>query len=112
MDVLKRMGFESPSWADLALLLIGSLSALALGGAVWAWWDRRRVDPWMRQMDHLRAALQDLGLASATHEAPRTLAQRLRERYGAPAETLVGLLDTLERQTLRAVRPVRGLIRR
>ena len=98
IDVLKRMGFESPSWADLALLLIGSLSTLALGGAVWAWWDRRRVDPWVRQMEHLRAALQDLGLTSATHEAPRTLAQRLRQRYGAPAETLVGLLDTLERQ--------------
>jgi len=98
IDVLKRMGFDSPSWADLALLLIGSLSTLALGGAVWAWWDRRRVDPWVRQMEHLRAALQDLGLASATHDAPRTLARRVRERYGAAAETLVGLLDTLERQ--------------
>ena len=37
MDALKRMGFDSPSWSDLALLLIGSLSTLALGGAAWAW---------------------------------------------------------------------------
>jgi len=36
--------------------------------------------------------------SSATHDAPRTLARRVRERYGAAAETLVGLLDTLERQ--------------
>ena len=98
IDVLKRLGFESPNWTDLALLLISALSALALGGALWAWWDRRRVDPWVRQMEHLRAALHDLGLASAPHEAPRALARRVRERYGASADPLVGLLEALERQ--------------
>ncbi|MEO7339184.1 MAG: DUF3488 and transglutaminase-like domain-containing protein, partial [Caldimonas sp.] len=33
LDVLKRVGFTSPSWEDLALLLIGTLSSLALAGA-------------------------------------------------------------------------------
>ena len=98
IDVLKNLGFQSPSWEDLALLLIGSLSSLALVGAAWAWWDRHRIDPWVRQMDRLRAALQGLGLSAAAHEAPRTLAQRVRGRYGASGETLAALLDALERQ--------------
>lgn len=98
MDVLKNLGFGAPSWVDLALLLIGSLSTLALGGALWAWWDRRRIDPWVRQMERLREALQGLGLSSAAHDAPRALAQRVRARYGASAEPLAGLLETLERQ--------------
>ena len=34
-DVLKQIGFVSPSWEDLALLLVGALSSLALAGAIW-----------------------------------------------------------------------------
>ena len=45
LDVLKNIGFTAPDWQDLALLLIGTLSTLALAGAAWAWLDRHRVDP-------------------------------------------------------------------
>ncbi len=96
--MLKNLGVESPNWADLALLLIGTLSALALAGAAWAWWDRHRVDPWVRQMDSLRAALRQRGLPSGAHEAPRALAARIRTQFGAQGDTLVALLDALERQ--------------
>ena len=98
IDVLKSLGVESPSWEDLALLLIVSLSSLALGGAAWAWWDRHRIDPWVRQMERLRAALRRLGLDSAAHDAPRALAARVRAQYGAQGEALAALLDALERQ--------------
>ena len=98
LDLLKGLGFNSPSWEDLALLLIGALSSLALVGAGWAWWDRHRVDPWTRQMDRLRAALQRVGLSAAAHEPPRALAQRVRACFGAGGEPLAELLDTLERQ--------------
>ncbi len=98
IDMLKNLGITSPSWEDLALMLIVALSSLALSGAAWAWWDRRRVDPWVRQMERLRAALRRLGLDSAAHEAPRALAARVRARYGAPGERLAALLDALERQ--------------
>src|SRR6202022_249088 len=73
-DVLKNVGFSAPAWEDLALLLIGALSSLALAGAAWAWWDRRRVDPWMRQMEQLRRSLRTLGVAARAHDAPRALA--------------------------------------
>jgi protein-glutamine gamma-glutamyltransferase len=98
IDVLKQFGFQSPNWEDLALLLIGALSSLALAGAGWAWWDRHRIDPWVRQMDRVREALQALGVAAATHDTPRALAQRVRSRFGVEGEVLAGLLDALERQ--------------
>jgi hypothetical protein len=98
LDLLKNLGVASPSWEDLALLLIGALSTLALLGAAWAWWDRHRVDPWTRQMDRLRAALQRAGLSAAPHEPPRALAQRVRGRFGVRGEPLAALLEALERQ--------------
>ena len=98
LDLMKELGFDSPSWEDLTLLLIGALSSLALAGAGWAWWDRHRVDPWTRQMDRLRNALQHSGLHAAPHEPPRALAQRVRARFGAAGEPLAELLDALERQ--------------
>jgi len=98
LDVLKKLGFASPSWQDLALLLIGALSTLALAGAAWAWWDRHHTDPWQRQMARLRRTLRGLGLPSGAHEPPRGLAQRVRARFGTDGEALAALLDGLERQ--------------
>ena len=98
LDVLKNIGFSSPGWEDLALLLIGALSALALGGAIWAWLDRHRIDPWVRQLDRMKRALRSLGVAAAPHEAPRTLAGHVRERLGAAGEALAVALESLETQ--------------
>jgi transglutaminase-like putative cysteine protease len=98
LDLLKDIGFRAPDWTDLALLLIGALSTLAAAGALWAWWDRRRVDPWVRQREALLASLARLGIAAAPHDAPGTLARRLREQRGSAAEPLVGLLEDLQRQ--------------
>ncbi|HEY4957204.1 MAG TPA: transglutaminase domain-containing protein, partial [Caldimonas sp.] len=98
LDVLKQIGFDAPSWEDLALLLVGTLSGLALAGAIWAWLDRHRVDPWVRQLERIKRALRGLGIAAAAHEAPRTLAARVRERLGSAGAPLAALLDTLEAQ--------------
>jgi transglutaminase-like putative cysteine protease len=97
-DVLKNIGFQSPGWEDLALLLIGTLSTLALAGAAWAWFDRHRVDPWVRQLERIKRALRAAGLPAAPHEAPRTLAGRVRQRFGSAGEALAAALDTLESQ--------------
>jgi protein-glutamine gamma-glutamyltransferase len=97
-DLLRNLGMDSPRWEDLALLLVGSLSSLALLAAFWAWRDRNFVDPWTRQMDKLRAALRRCGLPCAAHEAPRALAQRAKGRFGDAAAPLVELLLTLEAQ--------------
>jgi protein-glutamine gamma-glutamyltransferase len=98
LDVLKQIGFVAPDWEDLALLLVGALSGLALAGALWAWLDRHRVDPWVRQLERIKRALHLLGVAAAPHEAPRTLAARVRARLGGAGEPLASLLDALEAQ--------------
>ena len=52
----------------------------------------------MRQLERIKRALRALGVAAAAHEAPRTLATRVRERLGSAGEPLAALLDTLESQ--------------
>jgi len=96
IDLLKDAGFNSPSWEDLALLLIGALTALSLAGAAWAWWERTRQNPWVRQFDAVRIALQRIGFAARPHETPRALAQQVRRRFGARADALAALLAQFE----------------
>ena len=98
LDLLRTLGVRSPSWQDLSLVLILALSSLALAGAGWAWWDRRRVDPWIRQLDSVRRALHTLGVDAAPHEAPRALAARVRHRLGPSGVELAELLHLMERQ--------------
>ena len=97
-DLMKKLGYNAPSWQDIALLLIGILSVLALMGAAWAWWDRHRQDPWQRQAQELRRALRTLGLGAMAHEPPRALAEQVRQRFGPQGQALSHLLQTLEQQ--------------
>jgi len=65
-------------------------------------------------MNQLRAALRSVGVASADHEAPRTLAQRVRSQLGASAEPLALGLEQLDAQRYgraAARRPDRRLTR-
>ncbi len=97
-DLLKDLGVEAPDWQTLAKLLVTALSALALIGAAWAWWDRHRVNPWTRQREALLRVLRRVGIAAEAQDAPGTLARRVRERHGAAGERLAQLLDTLQAQ--------------
>jgi transglutaminase-like putative cysteine protease len=115
LDLLKNLGFRSPSWEDLSLLLIGTLITLALSAAAWAWWDRHRIDPWTRQMESIRRALRLLGIDAPTHEPPRALAARVRDRLGAAGDALAQMLHTIETQRYSRVavtRPDTALTRR
>lgn len=103
LDLLKKLGFDSPRWEDLAMLLVGAFSALALVGSGWAWWDGRRVSPWVRQLQALRHALRQLGSPAHETDPPRTLAKKLRDHSQAwrtidriQAEALARLLETLD----------------
>jgi protein-glutamine gamma-glutamyltransferase len=95
-DLLKNLGFNSPSWEDLALLLVGLASGASLAGALWAWWDHRRQDPWLRAWARVRRRAAALGLPAADHVPPRTLAAALRARAGVRAEPAVRALEALE----------------
>ena len=103
-NLLQSLGFAAPSWSDLVLLLSLLLSLGAFGGALWAWLDKRRIDPWVRLHGRIRQGLSQLGVDSQAHEAPRTLAARVRLQLGelgdpvrALAQDLANSLDTLDR---------------
>jgi protein-glutamine gamma-glutamyltransferase len=98
LDLLKRLGVSSPSWEDLAYLLIGALSGLSILGAAWAWWDRNRQEPWARLQSQVQRALQGLGIEAGAHDPPRRLAQAVRQRLGDAGQPLAALLETLELQ--------------
>lgn len=106
-DLLKRLGFDTPRWEDLALVMVGLGSAAALLGAGWALWDRQRRDPWERLQADMRQRLAALGVAAGAFEAPRTLAQRVRARLGPRGEPVAAQLDALD-----ALRYGRGAVQR
>jgi transglutaminase-like putative cysteine protease len=98
LELMKKLGYDTPSWEDMALLLITLFSVAALGGAAWAWWDRRRQDPWQRQAQALRKGLRALGLDAPPHAPPRQLATDVRRQFGDGGQALAELLHALDRQ--------------
>ena len=97
LDLLKRLGFEAPSWEDLGYLLAGLLVAASLGGALWTLWERRQHDPWLRLLDQARRRATRAGLVSTPQQPPRQLAQQLQQQFGSNAQTVVDWLLRLER---------------
>ena len=95
-DLLKGLGFESPDWQDLASTLILVLCTGSLAGAAWAWWDRRRLDPWQRLQQRVQRQLAKLGVQVAHHHGPRERARLLRQALGSAAEDAASRLDALD----------------
>ena len=97
-DLLQQLGVRSPTWEDLAYLLVSLLSGASLVGAAWAWWDRHRRDPWQRLRARVTRQLAALGVEAAAHDAPRTLAARVRAQLGANGAPVAAQLDALDQQ--------------
>jgi len=95
-DLLRSLGVPQPDWADLARALVLLLSLAASAGALWAWLDRRRQDPWLRLQQQLCNALQAAGVPAQPHHPPRTLAVLVRQHRGADGETLARALEALD----------------
>ncbi|MBN8748961.1 MAG: DUF3488 domain-containing transglutaminase family protein [Variovorax sp.] len=99
LDLLKNLGFDSPSLADLAYVLLLLLVAASLGGAAWTLWERSRVDPWLRLLAEARKRLARAGVAAAPNAAPRQMAELLSARFGGEASAAArGWLLRLEAQ--------------
>jgi transglutaminase-like putative cysteine protease len=96
-DLLQQFGVQSPTWEDLAYVLIALLSGASLIGAGWAWWDRHRRDPWQRLRARVAKRLARIGIEAAAHDAPRTLAARVRAQLGERADAVAGQLEALDR---------------
>ncbi len=108
LDLLKALGMDSPSPADLARVLLFALVAASLGGAAWAWRERRRTDPWLRLLARARARLASAGVAVPPDSAPRRMAELLAARFGDAAAPTHDWLLRLEAQRY-ARDPAEGL---
>jgi transglutaminase-like putative cysteine protease len=107
LQLLKDIGFESPSWEDLAYVLIAIVVAVSLAGAAWTLWDRSQHDPWLRLLGRVRKQLAKAGLDSHGATSPRQLALQVRQRYGDEGQALHDWLLQLEAQRY-AVTPTGG----
>jgi len=97
MDLLKSLGFESPSWQDLTTVLGFLIIAAALGGGAWSLWERSQHDPWLRLLARARQRLARAGLALPDTLPPRAMAQATQARFGDPAAPIADWLLRLER---------------
>ncbi|MCD8515496.1 MAG: DUF3488 and transglutaminase-like domain-containing protein [Burkholderiaceae bacterium] len=73
LDLLRRLGVQSPSWTDLLYALAGVLAVASLAGALWAAWNRGTHDPWLRLLEQARRRLLAAGLDVPPHATPRQL---------------------------------------
>ena len=96
-ELLERLGVHSPSWEDLAIAIVALVCGASLAGAAWAWWDRRRQDPWQRLQSRVRDRLADIGVPAEPHEPPRALAVRVRAQLGEAGTGVAAALDALDR---------------
>ncbi len=108
LDLLKNLGFESPSWEDLSYVLIAIVVLVALIGAGVTLWDRSQHDPWLRLLARARKRLHGAGIELAPATPPRQIATLVAARFGTTAQPLSDWLLELERQRY-ARAPHRGL---
>ncbi|MBL8336036.1 MAG: DUF3488 and transglutaminase-like domain-containing protein [Rhodoferax sp.] len=97
LDLLRDIGFESPSWADLGYVLIALLVLASLGGAAWTLWDRHRQDPWLRLLQRAAQRLGEPGRPLPPQTPPRTLARHASALWGPEAPRTRQLTDWLLR---------------
>ncbi|MDB5753226.1 MAG: putative rane protein [Ramlibacter sp.] len=98
LDLLRNLGFASPSWEDLSYVLLFIIVTLALAGAAWTRWDRMQHDPWLRLLGRARKRLREAGLAAPATAPPRQLAQLVTTRFGQDARGWADWLLKLEAQ--------------
>ena len=98
LNLLKNIGFQSPSWADLSYVLIGIVVLAAVGGGAWTLWDQTQHDPWLRLMARARKRLGKVGISSTPATSPRQLASLVLARYGERGQGLHDWLIQLESQ--------------
>ncbi len=98
LNLLRSLGFESPSWEDLSRVLIAIIVIVASAGALWSWWDRIQHDPWLRLLGRARRRLREAGLQVGNAAPPREIAHLVSTRFGEDARGLAQWLLKLEAQ--------------
>ncbi len=96
-DLLRNIGFKSPSWEDLIYLLLACVVLASLAAAAWSLWTRQQHDPWLRLLGSVTAYLQKMGFTIAPNSPPRRIAEQLLQQRGQNDPTVNALTDWLLR---------------
>jgi len=88
LDLLKRLGFDAPSWEDLIYVLCGLVVGVSLLGAAWSAWERQQHDPWLRLLSKARLKLTQAGLTVPAQSTPRQLHALLQQQADAQAQAI------------------------
>ena len=98
LDLLKNLGFKSPSWEDLSYVLLAIVVLVAAVGAAFTRWERNQHDPWLRLLARTRKRLLQAGVEVPAASAPRQMASAVTSRFGIAAKPLADWLLQLETQ--------------
>jgi transglutaminase-like putative cysteine protease len=77
LDLLRNIGFESPSWEDLGYVLSALVVLAGTVGAIWTQLERHRQDPWLRLLHAAQRKLEKAGYPMAATTPPRNMAAAL-----------------------------------
>jgi hypothetical protein len=102
LELLRHIGFESPSQEQLAYVLAALLGLAALVGALWARWRQPPDQVWQRLHRLLLRKLAASGLPTSAHQSPRALANTVGQAFGDAAQPICDWLLRLERARYRA----------
>ena len=95
LRLLESLGFDSPSWEDLVIVLIGLVVAASAGGALWSLWERHQRDPWLDLLAQASARLNQAGVHITPNSPPRRVAEELVRQLGPNHPGVVALQDWL-----------------
>jgi transglutaminase-like putative cysteine protease len=76
LNLLKNIGFTSPSWEDLGYVLSGLLVFVSLCGAAWTLWERSRYDPWLHLLGRAAKRIEKAGIPLTPNSPPRRMAEQ------------------------------------
>ena len=96
-ELLRNLGFESPSWEDLTYVLIALVVSASALGALWTLWERHRQDPWLRLLHGAAARLRKAGFAVPDSAPPRQMAALLKSPEAANNPDLASIAQWLLR---------------
>jgi hypothetical protein len=97
LSMLKKWGFDAPSWKSMVQLLNAALVLLlVLGGIAYALGGKARIDPWLTLLEAARQKLQKMGIELEPNASPKLLATLLFKRFGTQATAANTWLLALE----------------
>ena len=97
LSLLKDIGFKSPSWEDLGLLLVGIIVAVTLCGALWTLWERSRHDPWLALLAQAAKRTEKSGVPLPPQCPPRDMGERLARHFASAPQSTHAARDWLLR---------------